>query len=184
MQVVNLTTPAQFFHALRRQVIRPLRKPLIVMSPKSLLRLPAASSPLEELATGHFQRVIPDHSVDADKVNKVVLCSGKVYYELAAARRERKIDNIAIVRIEQLYPLRAEVIRQVLEPYKDGTPVVWVQEEPFNMGAWYYMRARLHEMLEGRPLTHVTRPESASPATGSLGAHKIEQARLIDQALA
>ncbi len=184
MQVMNLTTPSQFFHALRRQVLRPVRKPLIIMSPKSLLRLPAASSTLEELATGTFQRVIPDTSVDAAKVNKVILCSGKVYYDLAAARRERKIDNIAIVRIEQLYPLRAEQLHSVLEPYRDGTPLVWVQEEPFNMGAWYYMRARLPEMLEGRfPLTHVSRPESASPATGSLGAHKIEQARVIDAAL-
>jgi 2-oxoglutarate dehydrogenase E1 component len=183
MQVMNLTTPAQFFHALRRQVLRTYRKPMIVMSPKSLLRLPAASSSLEELATGKFQRVIPDSTVDGKKVNKVIFCAGKVYYDLIAARRERKIDNIAIIRIEQLYPLRAEEIRQVLEPYADGTPVVWVQEEPFNMGAWYYMRARLPEMLEGRPLSYVSRPESASPATGSLGAHKIEQARLIDQAL-
>jgi len=183
MQVMNLTTPAQFFHALRRQVLRTYRKPMIVMSPKSLLRLPAASSNLEDIATGKFQRVIQDPTIDAKKVNKVIFCSGKVYYDLVAARRERKIDNIAIVRIEQLYPLRAEEIRQVLEPYAEGTPVVWVQEEPFNMGAWYYMRARLPEMLEGRPLSYVSRPESASPATGSLGAHKIEQARLIDQAL-
>jgi 2-oxoglutarate dehydrogenase E1 component len=183
MQVMNLTTPAQFFHALRRQALRNYRKPMIVMSPKSLLRLPAASSPLEELATGKFQRVIPDTTVDAKKVNKVIFCAGKVYYDLIAARRERKIESIAIVRIEQLYPLRAEDLRAVLEPYADGVPVVWVQEEPFNMGAWYYMRARLPEMLEGRPLSYVSRPESASPATGSLGAHKIEQARLIDQAL-
>jgi 2-oxoglutarate dehydrogenase E1 component len=183
MQVMNLTTPAQFFHALRRQVLRNYRKPMIVMSPKSLLRLPAASSTLEELATGKFQRVIPDTTVDPKKVNKVIFCAGKVYYDLIAARRERKIESIAIVRIEQLYPLRAEDLHEVLDPYADGTPVVWVQEEPFNMGAWYYMRARLPEMLEGRPLSYVSRPESASPATGSLGAHKIEQARLVDQAL-
>jgi 2-oxoglutarate dehydrogenase E1 component len=185
MQVMNLTTPAQFFHALRRQVLRTFRKPMIVMSPKSLLRLPAASSSLEELVTGSFQRVIPDTTVDPKKASKIVLCSGKVYYDLIAARRERKIDDIAIVRIEQLYPLKAELMREVLAPYQEGTPIVWVQEEPFNMGAWYYMRARLPEMLDGRfPLTQVSRPESASPATGSLGAHKIEQARVIAQALA
>jgi 2-oxoglutarate dehydrogenase E1 component len=184
MQVCNLTTPAQFFHALRRQVVRPFRKPLIVMSPKSLLRSPAASSRLEDLSTGGFQRIIGDDSVAPKKVRKLLLCSGKVYYDLVAGRAEAGRSDVAIIRIEQLYPLRAELLREVLAPYKSGTNVVWVQEEPWNMGAWYYMRARLPELLGERfPLKCISRRESASPATGSLGAHKIEQARLVADAL-
>jgi 2-oxoglutarate dehydrogenase E1 component len=183
MQVCNLTTPAQFFHVLRRQVLRPYRKPLIIMSPKSLLRAPAASSKLEEMTGGEFQRVIGD-DLPPKKVKKIILCSGKLYYDLVAARRERGRKDIAIIRIEQLYPLRAELLREILEPYKAGTPLLWAQEEPFNMGAWYYMRARLPELVQDRfPLRCVSRPESASPATGSMGAHKIEQARVVQQAL-
>jgi 2-oxoglutarate dehydrogenase E1 component len=183
MQVCNLTTPGQFFHALRRQALRPFRKPLIIMSPKSLLRSPLAVSKLEDLANGSFQRIIPDEVVAPKKTKKILLCSGKIYYELAAARRELGRNDVAIIRIEQLYPLRAEQIRETLAEYKDGTPLVWVQEEPWNMGAWYYMRARLPRLLEERlPLSCESRPESASPATGSMGAHKIEQARVIEGA--
>jgi 2-oxoglutarate dehydrogenase E1 component len=184
MQVCNLTTPAQLFHVLRRQALRPYRKPLIIMSPKSLLRSPAATSKLDELASGTFQRIIPDEAIPAKDVKKIVLCSGKIYYELLAARREHKRNHVAIVRIEQLFPLRAEFLEPILASYAQGTPVVWVQEEPWNMGAWYYMRARLPELLSSRhPLSCVCRPESASPATGSMGAHKIEQASVIDRAL-
>ncbi len=185
MQVCNLTTPAQIFHVLRRQCVRPYRKPLVIMSPKSLLRSPAAVSTLQELSDGVFQRIIPDHEVtDAKRVKRVLLCSGKVYYDLVAARLERKQDDVAIVRVEQLYPLRKSELQSVLAKYQDGTQVVWVQEEPWNMGAWYYMQARLPEVLGGRlPLSCVSRPESASPATGSHSAHKIEQDRLVDQAL-
>ncbi|HET8940065.1 MAG TPA: 2-oxoglutarate dehydrogenase E1 component [Polyangiales bacterium] len=184
MQVCNLTTPAQCFHALRRQVLRPYRKPLVIMSPKSLLRSPAAVSTLEDLATGGFQCIIPDQGkLDPKKVKKVLLCSGKVYYDLAAAREERKRDDVAIVRVEQLYPLRKGEIESVLAPYKASTQVVWVQEEPWNMGAWYYIRARLPDRLGNSfPLTCVSRAESASPATGSLSTHKIEQQLLVDQA--
>jgi 2-oxoglutarate dehydrogenase E1 component len=184
MQICNLTTPAQFFHVLRRQVLRPYRKPLIIMSPKSLLRSPAAASKLEDMSTGTFQRIIADPGVTPKKAKKIVLCSGKIYYDLIAARRELGKNDIAIIRIEQLYPLGAELLREVLAPYKVGTPLVWVQEEPWNMGAWYYMRARLPTLIEDRfPLSCVSRPESASPATGSMGAHKIEQARVIEGAL-
>jgi 2-oxoglutarate dehydrogenase E1 component len=183
MQVCNLSTPAQLFHCLRRQVLRPFRKPLIIMSPKSLLRLPAASSTLSELAQGSFQRIIPDVAADPKKVKRVLMCSGKIYYELVAARQTLGRNDTAIIRMEQLYPLSKELLRDTLAPYADGTPLVWVQEEPWNMGAWYYMRARLPELLEQRlPLQCASRPESASPATGSLGAHKIEQARVIEQA--
>jgi 2-oxoglutarate dehydrogenase E1 component len=184
MQVCNVTTAAQFFHLLRRQVLRPFRKPLIVMSPKSLLRSPAASSKLEELASGSFQLIVGDPEISPKKVKKILLCSGKLYYDLVAARRELGRKDVAIIRIEQLYPMRVQVLREILAPFKDGTPVVWVQEEPWNMGAWYYMRARLPDWLEDRfPLTCVSRPESASPATGSMAAHKIEQARVVAQAL-
>jgi len=186
MQVCNLTTPAQCFHALRRQALRPYRKPLVIMSPKSLLRSPAAASTLDDLATGSFQRIIPDVAqLEPKKVKRVLLCSGKVYYDLAAARAERKRNDIAIIRVEQLYPLRKGELEGLLAQYKVGTQVVWVQEEPWNMGAWYYMRARLPELLGKKfELSCVSRSESASPATGSLSTHKIEQQLLVDQAFA
>jgi 2-oxoglutarate dehydrogenase E1 component len=186
MQVCNLTTPAQCFHALRRQVVRRYRKPLVIMSPKSLLRSPAAVSSLDELATGSFQRIIPDvANLDPKKVKRVLLCSGKVYYDLAHARTDRKREDVAIVRVEQLYPLRKGELESVLAPYKEKTQVVWVQEEPWNMGAWYYMQARLPELIGKRfPLSCVSRHESASPATGSLSTHKIEQQLVVDQAFA
>ncbi len=184
MQVCNLTTPAQLFHALRRQVNRPWRKPLVVFSPKSLLRHPQAVSTLDELASGSFQRVIPDSGsgVDPAKVKRILLCSGKVYYDLAAERAKRKVTDIAIVRMEQLYPL-SPALGAVLAPYKEGTPVVWVQEEPRNMGAWYFLNAHRTELLAGRhPLSLVSRAESASPATGSKAAHDLEQKMLLDEA--
>ncbi|HEX2679201.1 MAG TPA: 2-oxoglutarate dehydrogenase E1 component, partial [Polyangiales bacterium] len=147
MQVCNLTTPAQIFHALRRQVVRPYRKPLIVMSPKSLLRSPHASSTLDDLAAGKFQRIIGDATATPKKVKRVLLCSGKVYYDLVAGREARKRDDVAIIRVEQLYPLQQTDIEAALAPYDKKCEVVWVQEEPWNMGAWYYIRARLPEMI-------------------------------------
>jgi 2-oxoglutarate dehydrogenase E1 component len=187
MQVCNLTTPAQYFHALRRQVLRPYRKPLIIMSPKSLLRSPLAVSSLDEMAEGSsFQRIIPDQAnLDAKKVKRVLLCTGKVYYDLANFRAEHKREDVAILRAEQIYPLRKGEIERLLKPYGDGTQLVWVQEEPWNMGAWYYMQARLPDLVGRRfPLSCVSRPESASPATGSTSAHKLEQARLMERAFA
>jgi 2-oxoglutarate dehydrogenase E1 component len=182
LQVCNLTTPAQFFHVLRRQVKRVLRKPLVVFTPKSLLRLPQAVSTLDELATGSFQRVIPDDGVDPAKATRILLCSGKVYYDLAAERRKRKSEDVAIVRLEQYYPL-SPVLTQVLGRYREGTPIVWVQEEPRNMGAWYFLNARRSDLFADRhPLSVVSRPESASPATGSKAAHDLEQRMLLDEA--
>jgi 2-oxoglutarate dehydrogenase E1 component len=142
-QVVNLTTPAQYFHALRRQVLRPYRKPLIVMSPKSLLRHPLATSPLSELTDGGFQYVIPDTQVDPKATRRVLLCTGKVYYDLLAAREERNANDVAIIRVEQLYPLRKDEILKCLAQVPGGTPVTWVQEEPKNMGAWPFMNREL-----------------------------------------
>ena len=185
IQVVNLTTAAQLFHALRRQVKRQWRKPLIVMSPKSLLKSAEAASPLEDLAGGEFQRIIADREVTGKKAKRVIACSGKLYYELAAKRKAESRDDVAIVRFEQLYPLRSEEIREVFSAYADGTDLVWCQEEPWNSGAWYFMNARLPAILEHRlPLRCVSRVESASPATGSEAAHKMEQHQLIEEAFA
>jgi 2-oxoglutarate dehydrogenase E1 component len=184
IQVCNLTTPAQIFHCLRRQVLRPWRKPLIIMSPKSLLRHPAARSTLDELAKGEFERILKDPVVKPSKARRVILCSGKVYYDLLKDRDERKIDDVAIIRLEQLYPLRAADLKRVLRPYKDGTDLVWVQEEPWNMGAWFFMEARLPLLIGDRlPLRCISRPESASPATGSRASHLLEQERLVREAL-
>jgi 2-oxoglutarate dehydrogenase E1 component len=178
MQVVYPTTPANYFHVLRRQVLRPWRKPLVVMTPKSLLRHPAAVSPLADFTGGTFQRVIPD-KVDPAGVRRVVLCSGKVVYDLHAAREEAGRDDVAIVRLEQLYPLRLAEIEAALAPYAADVPVVWVQEEPENMGAWRFLRVQWGSELLGRRFSGVTRPASASPATGSSSSHKIEQAELM-----
>ena len=185
IQVVNLTTAAQVFHALRRQVKRQWRKPLVVMSPKGLLKSPEAASALDDLANGEFQRIIPDTEVAPKKAKRVIACSGKVYYDLHAKRKADSRDDVAIVRFEQLYPLRNEEIREVFSAYADGTDLVWCQEEPWNSGAWYFMNARLPAILENRlPLRCVSRVESASPATGSEAAHKMEQQQLIDEAFA
>jgi 2-oxoglutarate dehydrogenase E1 component len=184
MQVANLTTPAQVFHCLRRQVVRPYRKPLVIMSPKSLLRHPDATSTIADLTHGGFQRIIPDLAVDPSGVRRIILCSGKVYYDLLAARTQKKRSDVALIRLEQLYPIQPSHIREVLAPYESGTDLVWVQEEPWNSGAWYHINARLPAMLGGRfGLRCVSRSESASPATGSNASHKLEQERLIQEAL-
>ncbi len=185
MFVVNLTTPAQLFHCLRRQAMWRYRKPLVIMTPKSLLRHPKAVSQLDELATGRFQKVIGDDEVALDKARRVLLCTGKIYFELHAARAERGIDDIAIVRVEQLYPLPDVELEQVLRPVADGTEVRWIQEEPVNMGSWVFMRFRLGGRLFGRlPFKYRSRPESASPATGSKASHVVEQNAIIDAAFA
>jgi 2-oxoglutarate dehydrogenase E1 component len=185
VQVVNPSTPAQFFHLLRRQVLRPWRKPLAVMTPKSLLRAPFATSNIDELVSGEFLRVIPDEPrIDPGGVKRILLTSGKVYYDLAKARAARKRDDVAIVRLEQYYPL-SPALNTALGPYREGTELVWVQEEPRNMGASYYLIANLPAYLEGRfPLRVVCRPQSASPATGSHASHELEQHMLIEEAFA
>jgi 2-oxoglutarate dehydrogenase E1 component len=184
MQVCNLTTPANYFHALRRQVLRPYRKPLIIMSPKSLLRHPAATSPLSAFLDGEFQHIIPDPAVtDSSKVKRILLCTGKVYYDLVAAREARSYDDVAIIRIEQLFPLRRHDLMEILARFPKGTPVVWVQEEPKNMGAWAYVNRELPALLAGaHPWLGITRPLSASPATGSAKRHTREQTRLVAEA--
>ncbi len=184
IQVVQPTTPAQYFHALRRQVVRPWRKPLVVFTPKSLLRHPQCTSPLEEFASGRFHRVIPDARAPK-KPARVLLCSGKVFFDLEKRRAELGREDVAIVRVEQFYPLPDVHLRAVLDDCEDGTPVVWVQEEPENMGAWRLLRARFGPMLFGRfPFSGACRAESASPATGSASCHKLEQQQLLERAFA
>ncbi|HEV8548373.1 MAG TPA: 2-oxoglutarate dehydrogenase E1 component, partial [Polyangiaceae bacterium] len=187
IQVVQPTTPAQCFHLLRRQALRPWRKPLIVFTPKSLLRHPQAVSPLSELAEGRFHRVIPDargsEARAQKRTSRVLLCTGKVYYDLEKRRTELGRDDVEIVRVEQLYPLPDRYLHAAVEHLEDGTPAVWVQEEPENMGAWRTIKARFGSMLFGRfPLTPACRAESASPATGSASCHKLEQVQLLEKA--
>jgi 2-oxoglutarate dehydrogenase E1 component len=182
IQVVQPSTPAQYFHVLRRQVLRPWRKPLVVFTPKSLLRHPLCTSSLEEFSNGSFQRIIPDARAPK-KAARVLLCSGKVFYDLEKRRSEAGREDVAIVRMEQYYPLPEAHLRAAVEGCDDGTPVVWVQEEPENMGAWRLLRAHFGPMLFGRfPFSGACRAESASPATGSASCHKLEQQQLIDRA--
>ncbi|MNJ96649.1 2-oxoglutarate dehydrogenase E1 component [compost metagenome] len=182
MQVCNLTTPAQIYHALRRQVRRDFRKPLVVMSPKSLLRHPRAVSSLEDFAKGRFQEVIAD-TVDATKVDTVVFVSGKLYYELLEEREKSKKDNIALVRLEQIYPFPAKQVTEVLKSYSKAKTLVWAQEEPKNMGAFQNVYFKFVEVVSKAGLKlsfeYVGRPERSSPATGSIYKHRIEQAEII-----
>ena len=186
IQVVYPSTPAQYFHLLRRQVVRRWRKPLVVMTPKSLLRHPEAISSLEQMAEGTFQRVLADQPLSAEQpISQIILCCGKIYYELAKYRRDLARHDVAIVRLEQLYPLSQPALENALNAYAEGTPVLWVQEEPENMGAWRFLRIKLGDRLLGKfPFAGVCRPASASPATGSHNAHKIEQERLLEAAFA
>jgi 2-oxoglutarate dehydrogenase E1 component len=186
IQIVNPTTPAQYFHALRRQVIRPWRKPLVVMTPKSLLRHKSCVSQLDAFASSGFQRIIPDEKDrPSSAARRVLLCSGKIYYELAEQREQLGRDDVAIIRLEQLYPLSDAALGAVLEPYPQTVPVYWVQEEPGNMGAWRYLRCRFGERLFGRqPFYGIHRKESASPATGSPSSHAYEQEEILRKAFA
>ncbi len=181
IQICQPTTPAQMFHMLRRQVRRTWRKPLIVMTPKSLLRLPAATSTLDELTTGTFRRVIGDASVADGAATRVLLCTGKLYYELVEARAQRGATTTALVRIEELYPWPVAELTAILTrlgAFGAGVDVGWVQDEPLNMGAATFVAPRLGALL-GRPVRVISRDESASPATGSHRAHAMEHARIM-----
>ncbi|HXU35766.1 MAG TPA: multifunctional oxoglutarate decarboxylase/oxoglutarate dehydrogenase thiamine pyrophosphate-binding subunit/dihydrolipoyllysine-residue succinyltransferase subunit [Blastocatellia bacterium] len=209
MQVVNCSTAAQYFHVLRRQARQGNSKPLIVMTPKSLLRLPEAASPIEQFTTGGFLPVITDKQIsdkqsdkesdkesdnESDKlqfvaaaatsVTRVVLCSGKVYYDLVAARKKLENSNTAIIRVEQFYPFPKNLLTEELSRYSNATEIRWVQEEPENMGGWSFMHPRLLNLLSGKQtLRYIGRPASASPATGSHTIHQMEQQRLVKAAL-
>jgi 2-oxoglutarate dehydrogenase E1 component len=185
MQVVQPTTPAQIFHVLRRQMIRLFRKPLIVFTPKSLLRHKEAVSDLSELAKGTFHPVLGevDGAIDAKKVKRVLACSGRVYYDLLAHRRENNIGDVAIVRIEQLYPFAHKAFDTEMKKYENVTEVVWVQDEPQNQGPWFYVEHHLKEALrEDQKLAYSGRPASASPAVGYYAKHYEQQKALVEGA--
>ena len=186
IRVANCSTPAQYFHLLRRQALLATRRPLIVMTPKSLLRHPKATSRLSEFANGGFQFVIPDNNAQqhAKDVRRVVLCSGKIYYDIAARLEQEPQDSVAVLRVEQLYPLPEHELMNALEPYEKLEDVVWLQEEPQNMGAWRYMEPRLRGLLgERATLSYAGRPERASPAEGYASDHELEQSRIVSEAI-
>ncbi|MGE0882693.1 MAG: multifunctional oxoglutarate decarboxylase/oxoglutarate dehydrogenase thiamine pyrophosphate-binding subunit/dihydrolipoyllysine-residue succinyltransferase subunit [Blastocatellales bacterium] len=183
VQVCNPTTPAQYFHLLRRQVKQEISKPLVVMTPKSLLRLPAAISSLDQFSNGGFLPVIGD-AVKPENVERVVLCSGKVYYDLAVELEKNKSDRIAVLRLEQFYPFPQSLLERWLASYTKAAEICWVQEEPRNMGGWAFMRPRLEELLRNdQKLRYIGRAASASPATGSYTIHQLEQQQLVREAL-
>jgi 2-oxoglutarate decarboxylase len=185
LQVCYPTTPAQYFHLLRRQVRQQIVRPLIVITPKSLLRLPAATSTINELTDGGFRPVIDDaRATDKAKVQRIVFCSGKVYYDLDAARGEENVGDVAVVRLEQFYPFPSSAVSSIIASYPNARSFVWTQEEPQNMGGWTFVEPRFASLLpEGAKLRFVGRAPSASPATGSYTIHNLEQERLVSDSL-
>jgi 2-oxoglutarate dehydrogenase E1 component len=185
MQVCVPSTPAQVYHMLRRQALRGMRRPLVVMSPKSLLRHPLAVSSMDELANGTFQPAIGEiDDLDPKAVKRVVLCSGKVYYDLLEQRRKKEQKDVAIVRIEQLYPFPHQAVQEALKPYAHVHDFVWCQEEPLNQGAWYCSQHHFREVIPfGASLRYAGRPASASPAVGYLSVHQKQQQDLVNDAL-
>ncbi len=176
--VANVTEPSNFFHLLRRQLAWPFRKPLVVMSPKSLLRHPKVVSPMEELTKGRFREVLPDTYVDKKKVKRALLCTGKVYYDLLEEQEKEKRKDVAIIRVEQLHPFPEKQIEAQLAEYGSDVEVYWVQEEPKNMGYWAFIL----RTYENRRLKVIARKESASPATGYNKVHGKEQAEIVKKA--
>jgi len=183
MTIAMPSTPASYFHLLRRQAYARPRRPLIVFTPKSMLRLKAASSAVEDFTQGTFQPVIGDHTIDPAAVDRVVLCSGKIYYDLLARREKNGDQATAIVRVEQLAPLPADQILTELDRFSPDAKVTWAQQEPANQGAWPFMALNLAEHLGDRKLHRASRPASASPATGSAKRHEQELDALLTQAL-
>jgi len=189
MQIVQPTTASQIFHVLRRQMVRNLRKPLVIMTPKSLLRNKDATSPLSEFTKGHFQTVIPEQNAAivkaASKVKRIIACSGKVYYDLVKNRAETEVTDVAIVRIEQLYPFPHKAFAAEIKKYTNATDIVWCQDEPQNQGAWFFIQHNIHEnMREGQKLGYAGRAASASPAVGYAHLHTAQQKALVEAAFA
>jgi len=184
MRVVIPTTPANYFHLLRRQALSPKRKPLVVFTPKSLLRHRLCVSDVQDFTTGTFRPVLPDSGAPApEQVKRVLLCSGKVYYDLFQARQERGVTDTAIVRVEQLYPMPIEEIRAALAAYPNAVDFAWTQEEPSNQGAWSFVALNMLEHLDGVRLRRISRPAAAAPAVGSAKMHDVELSALIEAAL-
>jgi 2-oxoglutarate dehydrogenase E1 component len=184
IQVCIPSSPAQMFHLLRRQMLRPMRKPLIVFTPKSLLRSKDAASPLSSFTQGRFQPVIGEvDALDAGKVRRIIACSGKVYYELLAARRAKGISDMAIIRIEQVYPFPHDDFTAQIAAYPNATEVVWCQEAPGNQGAWHRIQHYLlRHLRKGMRLEYALRPSSAAPAAGYLAVHQEQQKAVIEAA--
>ncbi|MFY7903937.1 MAG: 2-oxoglutarate dehydrogenase E1 component, partial [Rubrivivax sp.] len=185
MQICQPTSASQIFHLLRRQMVRQFRKPLIIFTPKSLLRAKDATSPLAEFTRGEFRTVIgPGRAdIEGDKVKRVICCSGKVVYDLARKREEKKASDVAIVRVEQLYPFPHKAFAAEMRRFPNATEVVWCQDEPQNQGAWFFIQHPIHEnMLEGQKLGYAGRPASASPAVGYSHLHQEQQKALLEQA--
>jgi 2-oxoglutarate dehydrogenase E1 component len=185
IQVCVPSTPAQMFHLIRRQQVRKYRKPLIVMTPKSLLRHKRSVSPLTTLSSGEFEIVIPEtESMDSERVQRIVFCSGKVYFDLLEARDVHDIDNVALIRIEQLYPFPVDAYAGVIAQYPHAREIVWCQEEPLNQGAWYQIKHRLQEpLLETQQLYYAGRDSAAAPACGIFKVHLQQQQALVEAAL-
>jgi 2-oxoglutarate dehydrogenase E1 component len=183
LRIANLTTAAQYFHLLRRQALDPTARPLVITTPKGLLRLKEASSSLADLVSGGFRPVLDDARADKDAVRRLVFCAGKVYYDLAGHELHAGAGQVAIARIEQLYPFPSDAAREVVASYGSLDEIVWVQEEPQNMGAWRSIRHRLEDAAAGVPLRYVGRPWRASPSEGYPTAHLIEQDRIVREAL-
>jgi len=184
MQIVQPTTASQIFHVLRRQMVRDLRKPLVIFTPKSLLRNKDATSPVSEFTKGSFQTVIPENkALKADKVKRVLVCSGKVYYDLVKKREELGADDVAILRVEQLYPFPHKAFGAELKKYPNATELVWTQDEPQNQGAWFFVQHYIHEnMSSGQKLGYSGRAASASPAVGYSHLHQEQQKALVEGA--
>ena len=185
IQVCIPSTPAQVYHMLRRQAIRKMRRPLVAITPKSLLRHPLAISSLEELTEGTFQNAIGEiDAIEPSQVKRVVMCSGKVFYDLIEERLKKAQTDVAIIRIEQLYPFPYEEVAKLLEPYAHVTDFVWCQEEPQNQGAWYCSKHNFEYVIpEDAKLAYAGRPASAAPAVGYASLHNKQQRELIEQAL-
>ena len=184
MQVANLTTPAQYYHALRKQILQEKRKPLIIMSPKSLLRHPMAVCNVDELGNGKFMPFIDDETESKESFERLIICSGKVYYDILKELEDEEERNVAVARLEQFYPFPNKDISQAFESYKNLKKVVWCQEEPQNMGGWTFVSSRLSNLLSGeQELIYAGRQASASPAAGQKKIHEAEQKKLIDKAI-
>jgi len=183
MRVVIPTNAAQYFHVLRRQVHQPPHKPLVVMTPKSLLRAPSAKSHAAEFVEGRFHLILDDPEVRDPGATKLLFCSGKVAYDLMAFRAEHQIEGVGVIRFEQLYPFPSDDLVEILRRYPRATEIRWVQEEPMNMGSWLYIQAKLRDRLpDTHHLSFAGRPPSGSPATGSQSMHAVEQEYLVQQA--
>ena len=180
IQVGNFTTPSNLFHALRRQVHRSINKPLVLMTPKSLLRDPRCTSSLEELKNGSFNEIISDTKGNSS-AKRIIFCTGKIYFDLEEYREKNNLDNTAIIRIEQHYPLHTSKLLKAVKQHPEANCFVWCQEESENMGAWFFIESRLRRLLN-QEIIYAGRDASASPATGSRAIHQLEQAKLIREA--